>query len=393
MEKLTAVTVKQFMIRNIVFFVALAVAVVSCFFVKPDVKYFEYIDYKTITTLFCMLLVICALKNIYFFRILAKNIIRLFKTTRSSIMALVFITYFSSMLIANDMALLTFLPLGLMVLKSTGKEKFMIFTFIMQNIAANLGGMLTPFGNPQNLYLYNYFAIPTGEFFAIMLVPFLVSLVLIFVSCMFVPKQKLELLPEQTVKKLDVKRALIYIIFFIFTLVIVFRVVPFWTGFFVVPFIILLDKKAMLQVDYMLLLTFVLFFIFAGNFARVEAIKAVLSRLTASSALLTGVISCQLISNVPSAVLLANFTTNYPALLRAVNIGGCGTIISSLASLITFKTFCAESRGADDSTKNECSDKQQAKNSNKNKAKYLLYFSIINFAFLGILLLVCWFLP
>ncbi|MBR6824945.1 MAG: citrate transporter, partial [Oscillospiraceae bacterium] len=150
--------------KNATMSIALIAALVTCFFVPPDAAYLDYFDLKTLTCLFCVLAVVCALKNIRFFYMLAHKIIRCFKTTRLAILALVYITFIGSMLIANDMALLTFLPLGYFVLSCTGTQKHMAFTFIMQNIAANLGGMLTPFGNPQNLYLYTKFEIPTKEF-------------------------------------------------------------------------------------------------------------------------------------------------------------------------------------------------------------------------------------
>ena len=149
--------------KNTVFAIALCAALITCFFVPPDREYLNYFDMKTLTCLFCTLAVVNGLKNIKFFDILAGKIVSIFKNTRSSIIALVYITFIGSMLIANDMALITFLPLGYFALVSTNKEKYMAFTFIMQNIAANLGGMLTPFGNPQNLFMYSYFNIPTGE--------------------------------------------------------------------------------------------------------------------------------------------------------------------------------------------------------------------------------------
>ena len=170
-----------FVRRNTVLCIAILAAVVTSVIVPPDAQYLSYIDGKTICCLFSTLAVICALKNIHFFQILARRIVRSAGNTRSALMLLVVITFVGSMLIANDMALLTFLPLGYYILASTGKEKLMAFTFILQNIAANLGGMLTPFGNPQNLYLYSHFAIPTGEFMSIMLLPFAVSVALITV--------------------------------------------------------------------------------------------------------------------------------------------------------------------------------------------------------------------
>ncbi len=157
--------------KNIVMVIAMVAAAVTCVIVPPDAEYLGYFDLKTLTCLFCVLAVVCALKNIRFFYMLAHKIVELFKNARLAVLALVYITFIGSMLIANDMALLTFLPLGYMVLDVTGKRKYMAFTFIMQNIAANLGGMLTPFGNPQNLYLYTKFNIPAGEFMAIMAPP------------------------------------------------------------------------------------------------------------------------------------------------------------------------------------------------------------------------------
>ena len=174
----------EFTKKNVVMIIAFSAAVITMFFVPVDGQYADYFDYKTLTCLFCTLSIVCALKNIHFFYMLAHKIVRLFKTARMSVLALTYITFIGSMLIANDMALLTFLPLAYLVLSTTGKEKYMAFTFIMQNIAANLGGMLTPFGNPQNLYLYTKFNIPTGEFMSIMSVPFFVSILLITLCCL-----------------------------------------------------------------------------------------------------------------------------------------------------------------------------------------------------------------
>ena len=130
--------------RNVALSAALLLAVVTSFIVTPDKEYVTYFDFKTLTCLFCVLAVVCALKNVNFFYILAKKIVKKFGTARKCVIALVYITFIGSMLIANDMALLTFLPLGYFVLDTTDKKQYMAFTFIMQNIAANLGGMLTP---------------------------------------------------------------------------------------------------------------------------------------------------------------------------------------------------------------------------------------------------------
>lgn len=358
--------------KNVVLLVAIFAAAVSCIFVPPDEGYLDYFDWRTLVSLFCMLAVVAALRNIMFFRILARNVIKVFKTTRASITALVFITYIASMLIANDMALITFLPLGMFVLAAEDKHKYMPFTFVMQTIAANLGGMLTPFGNPQNLFLYNKFNIPTGEFFGIMAVPTVVSLVLIALCCVFVKKEPL-VSADKDIAPLNVKKAVIYFALFAYALAVVFRAVPFWTGLVVViPVLLVMDRKALKDVDYALLVTFMMFFVFSGNLARIPEVNAFFGGLLEKDTLLTGAFCCQFISNVPTAILLSGFTDNYKALLFAVNIGGCGTLISSLASLITFKQFCAVQP--------------------KKAGKYLLVCHALNFAFLGAMLLCCYLL-
>ena len=356
----------HFIKRNVVLCVAAAAALITSFIVPPDAEYLGYFDFKTLTCLFCVLAVVCALKNINFFYFLAEQIVRLFKNIRMSILALVYITFVGSMLIANDMALLTFLPLGFFVLSSTGNEKYMAFTFIMQNIAANLGGMLTPFGNPQNLYLYSYFNIPAGEFVSIMLLPFIISVALITVCCVvFVGNEPLELKKGSDTKP-PVKRVVLYGLLFALAIAIVFRGIPYGIGLIVIPPVLLFaDRRALKMVDYPLLLTFVAFFIFSGNVSRMPAVRELFEMLMEKSTLLFSVLSCQVISNVPTAILLSSFTENYPALLVGVNIGGAGTVIASLASLITFKEYMSHNPG--------------------KSASYLLRFSAFNFGFLAIL--------
>ncbi|MBQ8915487.1 MAG: citrate transporter, partial [Clostridia bacterium] len=236
--------------RNPVLSIAFLAAVITSFIVPVDREYLGYFDYKTLTCLFCVLAMVCALKNINFFYILARKVVRFFKNARMSILALVYITFLGSMLIANDMALLTFLPLGYFVLSSTGKEKYMAFTFIMQNIAANLGGMLTPFGNPQNLYLYSKFNISNMEFVRIMAAPFALSVVMITLCCLlFVKAEPLVIYYERT--RLSPWRTELYLLLFAYSIFLVFRFVPYWTGLIVIPAALLfLDRKALKMVDY-----------------------------------------------------------------------------------------------------------------------------------------------
>lgn len=358
----------RFIKKNTVMCIALLAAIITSFIVPIDKQYIGYFDYKTLTCLFCVLAVVCALKNINFFYMLARKVVQLFKNARMSVLALVYITFIGSMLIANDMALLTFLPLGYFVLTTTKKEKYMAFTFIMQNIAANLGGMLTPFGNPQNLYLYSKFNIPNLEFMRIMSLPFVLSILLITLCCViFVKPESLELPDGKVV--LNPKRVLLYLALFALSIAIVFRGIPYWIGLIIIPPVLFAaDRKALKMVDYGLLFTFVFFFVFAGNMARIDAIRHLFSSLLEKSTLLMSVLSCQFISNVPSAILLSQFTGNYADLLVGVNIGGVGTLIASLASLITFREY--------------------VKNNPERTGYYVKMFSAFNFAFLIILVTV-----
>ena len=356
----------RFIKKNIVMTVALAAAIITSFIIPPDREYLGYFDVKTLTCLFCVLAVVCALKNIGFFYTLARKIVRFCRDIRISILVLVYITFIGSMLIANDMALLTFLPLGYFVLSATNKKKYMAFTFIMQNIAANLGGMLTPFGNPQNLYLYTKFEIPTLEFMGIMAPPFVLAVLMITVCCFIFVKPEVMRVSDEDIH-LPPARTVLYLALFLLAIVIVFRTIPYWVGLIVIPIVLLFaDRKALKMVDYPLLFTFVFFFIFAGNMARIDVVRDLFSMLLSKSTLLFSVLSCQFISNVPSAILLSQFTTNYADLLVGVNIGGTGTLIASLASLITFREYTGQNPG--------------------KTGYYVKVFSAFNFGFLAIMI-------
>ena len=346
--------------------IAAALAIITSVIVTPDKEYIGYFDFKTLTCLFCTLAVICALKNIRFFTFLARKIVSLTGNIKVSVLALVYITFIGSMIIANDMALITFLPLGYFVLSDTGKQKYMAFTFIMQNIAANLGGMLTPFGNPQSLYLYSYFNISTKDFTSVMLPLFLLSVALITVLCLiFVKSEKISIQDNEQIR-LPLGRTLIYCALFVYSIIIVFRLVPYWTGLIIIPlFLIFMDTHALGKVDYALLLTFVFFFIFAGNMSRMEAVRELLSGLLEKSTLIFSVLCCQVMSNVPTAVLLSRFTDNWRELLMGVNIGGAGTMIASLASLITYREY--------------------TRHNPRKKGRYFALFTVINVFFVVVL--------
>ena len=351
-----------FVRKNTILVIALAAAVATSFIIPPDAAYLGYFDFKTLTCLFCVLAVVCAFKNINFFYLLARGIVKRFRNIRLCVIAVVYITFIGSMFIANDMSLITFLPLGYFVLSGTGNERWTALTFILQNISANLGGMLTPFGNPQNLYLYTKYEIPAGEFVSIMALPFAVSIAIITACCFIVKPVEIEF-PADNAAPLPKNRTIIYTLLFALATAIVFRGIPYWVGLIVIPAVLLfVDRKALKMVDYPLLGTFAAFFVFSGNMARIEPVRQFVSGLLGKNTLLFSILSCQFISNVPSAILLSQFTDNYRELLIGVNIGGVGTLIASLASLITFREY--------------------TKNYPKRTKQYILLFLLINFAFL-----------
>lgn len=325
--------------RNFIFTISVVVAAVSCFFVPPDSGYADYFEWNTIACIFLILLVIAGFTNIDFFHKVARIIVKKFKNTRSIIMCLIFITYASAIFNANDMALLTFLPLAYIVLKYTNNLRYCAFTFIMQNIASNLGGMITPIGNPQNLYIYSYYHISILEFLKIMLLPTLMALVLIIAVCMFVKKEPLEFKDDYS-ENFDKTKCIIFAVLFVVTLLVVFRVIPWWIALpIVVVTMLVVDRKAYLIVDYTIPLTFMAFFIFSGNMSRIPAIIKLLESLVENHTYLTAFVSCQLISNVPTAVLLSKFTGNYAELLVSVNVASLGVIFSSLSGVLALKQY------------------------------------------------------
>lgn len=336
--------VLSFFKTNIIFLVAILAAIVSCFFVPIDREYLGYFDVDTIACITLLLLVIAGFSNINFFQNIARWLVKRFKNTRSIIMCLIFITYVSALVNANDMSLLTFLPLAYIVLKHTNNLKYLAFTFIMQNIASNLGGMITPIGNPQNLYIFSYYDMGILEFFKIMAIPTAIALVLIIAVCLFVKKEPLEYSDDE-IGKLDARKTIVYCVLFVLTLLVVFGVIPWWiTGVIVLITMLVCDRKAYLKVDYTIPLTFVAFFIFSGNLSRIPAVINLMEKFINEHTFITAYLSCQVISNVPTAVLLSKFTNNYPHLLVSVNVASLGIIFSSLSGIIALKEYIKASK-------------------------------------------------
>lgn len=359
--------------KEVVLSIAIVAAIITCFFVPPDAEYLGYFEEKTLIALFCMLSVVAGLKYTEVFELISKKMIGLFHTRRSVIYALVFGTYFFDMIVANDMSLITFLPLAFIVMHSTGNDKYLAFTFIMMTIAANMGGMITPYGNPQNLYLFSFYEMGLLDFLSALAVQAATILVMLFISGLFIKNETLHLVND---KKLNIKtkQLAVYAALFVLVILCIFRVVNHWLALgIVVITILIMDRKRFKEVDYALLATFCVFFVFSGNIARITAISDFIKSIVGESGenvLVAGIVSCQFISNVPTAIFLSKFTdAAYSAdLLVAVNVGSLGIIISSLASLITLKEYL--------------------KHQPKGLKRYMLMFTGINTTFLIVQLLV-----
>ena len=365
--------------------IAAAAALVTMLFVPPDAAYLGYFDLNTLACLFALLAVIRALRNAGFFETIAHAVVRRFKTLRGLGCALVGVTLVCSMFATNDMALLMLLPLSTVTLASTGNERALPFTFVMQAIAANLGGMILPFGNPQNIFLNSRFGIAFPDFLATMALPFAVSVILIALCCLAgfkaAPLSSSGVPYADASERAPLPRAktALYLVLFALSLGMVFRVVPFVAGVVIVAAALLFaDRRALAHVDWGLLATFALFFVFSGNMARIPEVQGFFSMLLGQSTLVTSALASQVISNVPAAILLAPFVDGYQSLLIGVNIGGAGTLIASLASLIAFNHFRAIKRGMKRPGIQALSTK-----------RYLALFSALNFAFLAVLLAVC----
>ena len=315
-------------------------ALLSMLFVRPDKAYIGYIDLRVLGLLLCLMAVVAGFKSVGAFGWLTCQLLRRIRSGRILSLTLVLLPFFCSMLVTNDVALLVFVPFTLGLLSQLGCANAIIPILVLQTIAANLGSMATPVGNPQNLFLYAAFELGIGEFFGVVLPLTAVSLVcLAAASLPVLPKQ----LPEQQLEDVPIssgKQLILYAALFVLCLLTVFRVVPYpVTTILLVAVLFFVNRKLLKEIDYMLLLTFVCFFVVSENLGRVEAVREFLQSLLSKNALLTAVGASQVISNVPAAVLLSGFTDSWADLLAGVNIGGLGTPIASLASLITLKLY------------------------------------------------------
>ena len=352
----------DFVKGEIVLIISLVLAIVSCFIVTPDKAYIEYIDFKTLALLFCLMAVTSGLGSMGVFRLLAEKMLKRVKSFSFLSLALCLLCFFSSMLITNDVALITFVPFTIIILNMINKKEKAIILVTLETVAANLGSMATPIGNPQNLYLFSKYEMSMGDFFTAILPYAVLSLVLVVICSLFTGKEKIEINAEETEFKSDIK-VIVYGALFVLSLLSVFRVVDYRILLAIsVVAVLIFDRKTFKSIDYSLLLTFVFLFVFIGNLGRIEAVSGFLRNTVSGREIITGVLSSQVFSNVPAAILLSNFTDNVKDLLVGVNLGGLGTLIASMASLISFKILQKEK---------------------VNTGKYIFIFSLVNIAFLG----------
>ncbi|MEE1057621.1 MAG: SLC13 family permease [Acutalibacteraceae bacterium] len=364
--------VLSFIKKETVLAIAFILAVISSFFVAPSLDYLDYIDFRVLGILLSLMIIMVAFQQIGIFDKIGTALLKQTTTVRQLCGVLILLCFFSSMLITNDVALITFVPFALFTLKKANREDKMIFVIVLQTVAANLGSMLTPTGNPQNLYLYSISEMSFSEFMFFMLPYTAISLAIIIITLFFCKDEKIDttlLTSEKSVFKFDKKIKLqttIYTLLFVLGILTVCHLIPYYILLAVVVVaVLLLDRRVLLKVDYCLIFTFICFFIFIGNIGNIESVKTTLDQAVKGNEVLIGIISSQAISNVPATLMLSGFTTEYKQLLLGVNIGGLGTLIASMASLISYKMY--------------------AQNYNTTKGKYMFWFTVYNVGFLVLL--------
>ena len=322
----------NFFKKEIIFSISLVLAIVSCSFVKPSLDYLDYINWETIALLFIIMLIVEILKNLSVFEILVRRLLTKVANTRGLVLFLVFTCFFSSIFITNDVSLIIFVPFTLLALRKVARLDLIIFTVSLETIAANVGCMVLPIGAPHNIVMYTVSHIPFLSFFMLLLPYIIVSVVFLVALSFFIPKDDINL---PAMSKIEVDR-----------------------NHFL--------KRVFLGVDYFLLLTFIALFILIGNLENIPFFNELFKTWIVGNEVLWGVIASQFISNVPSAILLSGFSTNYEAIIIGINIGGLGTLIASMANLISYKILIREH--------------------DEFKMRYLIVFTVLNVILLAILL-------
>lgn len=359
--------IMQLVKKDTILVVSGLLMLLSLFFVVPDKEYVHYVNYRVLAILFSLMLVVGALDRIGTFRYLTSRLLGRIHSERSISLFLTLLAFFLSMLLTNDVALVTLVPFALLLLSAFGDRRRTVYTLILMTVGANLGSMLTPIGNPQNLYLYTEYHFSLSGFFRLMLPYSLTALILLILAVFLLNRtdQHEDTAAVSKHPRPEPGRLTAYLILFTLCLFTVAGALPYWIMLAAVSlFVFLLDRGAFRKVDYSLLLTFVFFFILIGNLGRIPAIRDTLTGIVDRHTVLTAVLSSQVISNVPAAMLLSAFTGRGSDLVIGANLGGLGTLIASMASLITYKFHAREKQPGD---------------------RYLLRFTIINLLFLAVL--------
>jgi Na+/H+ antiporter NhaD/arsenite permease-like protein len=331
MDKLTG-KFFDFFKEEIIFSISLILAIISCFFVHPSADYFYYINWDTIMLLLAIMIIVEILKNLAVFEILVRKLLERIGNARELVLVLVFTCFFSSIFITNDVSLIIFVPFAILALRKVGRIDLTILTVSLQTIAANVGCMVLPIGAPHNIVMYTASKIPFESFFLLLLPYVVVSVIFLVICLLFVSRDKMAL-PEM--KKVEFDR----------------------NGFL---------KRVVFGVDYYLLLTFIALFILIGNLENIAFFNLLFKKSIIGNEVLWGIVASQIISNVPAAMLLTGFSTNYEAIIIGINIGGFGTLIASMANLISYKILVREH--------------------GEFKIRYLAIFTLLNVILLAVLL-------
>lgn len=338
----------DFVKRNIVLTIAWVLAIVSMLFVVPSREYLGYIDFKTLLILWSLMVITHGLMEQGVFRILAHKLVSITSNERQLGLALIVTTFVLSMVITNDVALITFVPFTIYIFYEREEKSNLILILVLETVGANLGSMVTPIGNPQNLYLFNLSGLEAGEFVGLMMPMYLLSFGLLIAASFFIKKgnskdEGITLSAKSSKRVSSIPLTILYLLLMALAISVVLGITSVYimAGVTLVTFAIF-NRRSLVKVDYSLIFTFVGFFIFVGNMGRIHLIENVMSTVVSGNEMVVGILASQVISNVPAALLLSNFTDNIELLIKAVNIGGLGTLIASMASLITFKLYSRE---------------------------------------------------
>jgi Na+/H+ antiporter NhaD/arsenite permease-like protein len=364
----------SFVRRETVLTAAVLLAAVSMAFVPPDAQYVSYINYRVLAILAGFMVAMSGLERLGVFTEIARSLLAVARGARSTAAVLILLCFFLSMAITNDVALITFVPLTLETLQLMRRPDLAVRIVALQTAAANLGSMATPIGNPQNIYLFDRMGVSFPAFLRIMLLPAGVSLALLLLAVWLLIRENAPA-PERgsparcgTVRKIPAWKLSVFLAAFALNVATVLDLVPYWLALPIPAAAALAADRRALKIDLSLLVTFAAFFIFIGNVQRIGAVAEFLRETVGGRELISGILLSQVISNVPATILLSGFTERLRALLYGVSLGGLGTLISSMANLISYK-YIVNAEG-------------------QSARRYLLFFSLLSVALLVPLCLV-----